>query len=302
VQSPFWSQGLNRYAYVFNSPMNLVDPSGFSAIGDYFQGLNDAPPEQAVPGYIGTGLVAGLAAAAIYEGVSASFAAGTASTVSTAATQSGGLESAGPYARGAGAATVAIQRIKAATEDSVTREPGPVPTRSATRPVGPGRAHATSQPQKVSIFDPKVGAVACGPATQACIRIAQAAQNSAAGRTVQRAIDRYGPQIVNWLRTQGSNIGAAVSRFVSNVGPVARAAPKIPFKGFQEWGRPLWGRNLEGAQKAFETMTPEVAKTIDPTRARQALEFYKQAEATGRGGETAGARIRLMERILELQK
>jgi RHS repeat-associated protein len=227
VQSPFWSQGLNRYAYVFNSPMNLVDPSGFSAIGDYFQGLNDAPPEQAVPGYIGTGLVAGLAVMAVYEGVSASFAAGTASTVSTAATQSGGLGSAAPAARGAGAATVAIQRIKAATEDSVTRETGEVPTRSGSRPASAGKAHATSQPQKVSIFDPKVGAVACGPATQACIRIAQAAQNSPAGRAVQRAADRYGPQIVNWLRTQGSNIASAVSRFVSSVGPAARGSKSI---------------------------------------------------------------------------
>jgi RHS repeat-associated protein len=153
VQSPFWSQGLNRYAYVFNSPMNLVDPSGFSAIGDYFQGLNDAPPEQAVPGYIGTGLVAGLAVMAVYEGVSASFAAGTASTVSTAATQSGGLGSAGPYARGAGAATVAIQRIKAATGDSVTRESGEVPTQSAAKSVSATKAHATSQPRNVTIFD-----------------------------------------------------------------------------------------------------------------------------------------------------
>jgi hypothetical protein len=34
----------------------------------------------------------------------------------------------------------------------------------------------------------------------------------------------------------------------------------------------------------------------------QALEFYKQASTAGRGGEAAKERIRLMERILELQK
>ena len=49
-------------------------------------------------------------------------------------------------------------------------------------------------------------------------------------------------------------------------------------------------------------MTPEIAKTIDPAKARQALEFYKQAAASGRGGEAAVERVRLMERILELQK
>jgi hypothetical protein len=29
MESPFWSQGLNRYSYVFNNPLNATDPSGF---------------------------------------------------------------------------------------------------------------------------------------------------------------------------------------------------------------------------------------------------------------------------------
>jgi RHS repeat-associated protein len=29
MQAPFWSQGQNRYAYVFNDPINNTDPSGF---------------------------------------------------------------------------------------------------------------------------------------------------------------------------------------------------------------------------------------------------------------------------------
>jgi len=33
MQAPFWSQGLNRYSYVFNNPVNNTDPSGFDARG-----------------------------------------------------------------------------------------------------------------------------------------------------------------------------------------------------------------------------------------------------------------------------
>jgi RHS repeat-associated protein len=141
VQSPFWSQGLNRYAYVFNSPLNLTDPSGFSAIEDYFQGLNDAPPEQAIPGYIGTGLAVGLAGYAIYEGVSLSVSSGASAASATAASQSGGSDPSGAI----GAGIVAMQRFSAALGPTQSTHPGVVPTRSLNAPTGGGRQSATVQ-------------------------------------------------------------------------------------------------------------------------------------------------------------
>ncbi len=36
MQAPFWNQGLNRYSYVFNDPVNNTDPSGWSSVGDRF--------------------------------------------------------------------------------------------------------------------------------------------------------------------------------------------------------------------------------------------------------------------------
>ena len=33
MQAPFWTQGQNRYSYVFNDPINATDPSGFAAGG-----------------------------------------------------------------------------------------------------------------------------------------------------------------------------------------------------------------------------------------------------------------------------
>ncbi len=143
VQAPFWSQGLNRYAYVFNSPLNYTDPSGFSAIDDYFQGLNDAPPEQAIPGYIGTALVAGLAAYTAYEAVSATISTSSSNAAATSMAESGGADA--PAAGAPAAAYVAAERFSRAMGPTSRTVPGKPPTRSLTKPTGGGPQSGTVQ-------------------------------------------------------------------------------------------------------------------------------------------------------------
>jgi hypothetical protein len=58
VQAPYHAQSLNRYSYVWNNPLSLVDPSGFwtvDDIGSWDQGIRlpinfGLDPEQGIAG------------------------------------------------------------------------------------------------------------------------------------------------------------------------------------------------------------------------------------------------------------
>lgn len=85
-------------------------------------------------------------------------------------------------------------------------------------------------------------------------------------------------------------------------GAVGAASSKFPFPDFQAWGARVWGTGADGARQALANMTPQVARTFDPDKVRQALTFYQRAVDLGKGGETAPIRVKLMQTIIDLQK
>ena len=56
MQTPYWSQGMNRYAYVFNDPINATDPSGFISMSDV------------VGGFVAVGHIGGFVVPALANG------------------------------------------------------------------------------------------------------------------------------------------------------------------------------------------------------------------------------------------
>jgi hypothetical protein len=105
--------------------------------------LNDAPPEQAIPGYIGTALVAGLAAYTVYEAVSATISTSASNAAATSVAESGGGDA--PGAGAPGAAYVGWQRLSKAIGPTSSTHRGAPPTRSLTKSTGGGPQSATVQ-------------------------------------------------------------------------------------------------------------------------------------------------------------
>jgi RHS repeat-associated protein len=97
---------------------------------------------------------------------------------------------------------------------------------------------------------------------------------------------------------------ALMARFAPAAAGVGAAAGRIPFAEFQQWGRDVvqWGRTASGAIERAAEITAEQAAKLDPAKVRQALDFHRNAVEAGKGGAAAPERVRLMERILELQQ
>jgi hypothetical protein len=76
VQSPLWSQGLNRYSYGYNNPLSGSDPSGFNWLSDLLSSDSS--------GYQGAAIFAGAAITVGGAGLSALVQSGTLSGPSAA--------------------------------------------------------------------------------------------------------------------------------------------------------------------------------------------------------------------------
>ena len=64
TESPFSTQGWNRYSYVGNSPVNFTDPSGYCFMGCFWQ-----PAFQAIGNFLrqNWGAILQIAAAAVCQ-------------------------------------------------------------------------------------------------------------------------------------------------------------------------------------------------------------------------------------------
>jgi RHS repeat-associated protein len=81
IQEPYWSQGLNRYAYVYNDPLNNTDPTGFSVSANDVEAASLPFAWAFTPmAYAGVGIV-GWPGIAISAGVNAVVGAGTTAAV-----------------------------------------------------------------------------------------------------------------------------------------------------------------------------------------------------------------------------
>jgi hypothetical protein len=176
MQAPHWSQGMNRYAYVFNDPVNATDPSGFLSMSDVVKGFVTA-------GHIaGAGL---MAYGSITSGhpATTNFTAVGGSTGGSSALMLPGLQG----------------------------QPGSGPT--------------VQEVQRPSLFDPEVGALACGGLCQGAVNFV----NRNGPRLVDAAKRAYevSKPYVQRAATRAAEVATRLADAVSRLGqPDARGVPR----------------------------------------------------------------------------
>ncbi len=233
MQAPFWNQGLNRYSYVFNDPVNNTDPSGWSSIGDRFSTAWNATGAGLSSAFVDTKNDEGLGMAVMGWGA--------------AAVGGGASGASGTLGVGSISATVNNPRFGGGFGGS-----------SATASLYSSSATTAALEQRLGEAPDQ--RLACGgPLQQLCMRAAQVVANSPVGQAAQRAVQRYGPQLANWARAQGANLANHASRLAGTIVDAARGggtAARSFFEGTRYTPKVL--QQMRGAPGEFHSFPESV--------------------------------------------
>jgi len=295
MQAPFWSQGQNRYAYVFNDPINATDPSGFSAAG--------------------TGVGIGVGAAG-YGTVAYGFASGSGFNFASL------LPAGGPAGSvtGSGVATGlgVLQSLAltpggpAANTSYQVATPTTAPTSSLNKANGAGSAPGQAQPpgppkpRRVPKAAPKspASSPAPQPSSPACDEMCRNAPNGAAQPSVNHdLLNAAVPQILDTHKAYDAAahglLEIAAAPVVGVVGKLASGA--VIFLRASRAGYRLHGLVPNKGQLA-KMATRELVELGEMTRTSIATRTAEMLSLGAKGGHAnrLGDERRLLEAISEM--
>jgi hypothetical protein len=297
LQAPYWSQGQNRYAYVFNDPINKTDPSGFS--------WEDT-------GSTGGNIAWGIGAAA--WGGTATYAAGSAAGISLPATLSGSLRAVSSASAVAGpvAGVVNVVSTLAANpfqgSDPATYGAAAPSGASNSNPVKPNGTHAVGQPKPP-------GPPPAAPAEKACnaecmnAPIAGGFDHPAVHGTFNEAVkqipntsstwDKVGNGLNDALWTIGplgaeDAIGAIIGKGVRAARAAASANKLNHIFGKAEHGLEAFVKARGGPEKAFEAIQAAANKALAEGKLLPGPNGVLPSGNAGHIIDVAGTQIRLI--------
>jgi RHS repeat-associated protein len=132
MQAPYWSQGQNRYSYVFNDPINSTDPSGFATQQNTASNALAVGTDPAVLSWGAVAIGAAVAQAGALS-VGLSSLAGAGNVLATAAMNPFGGSKGGSYQVPSGSAAATSNGGGANAPIAVAQNRPPGPAAPATR-------------------------------------------------------------------------------------------------------------------------------------------------------------------------
>jgi RHS repeat-associated protein len=296
VAEPF-SQGLNRYAYVNNSPMNFVDPSGFATCALGMDCSAVGPATFGAVAVVGIGVTASVVYNPLQGGAVGSSGvsfSGSSTIVGGGASGGGGTASGGslldalatPEAEAGGFASSVVLSLENLARMS---QAGPAPEtttakgtassassngatpgygRNNVNPVSlvqePGlEAYGREIIEEVSAFRDSLPdeRVTCkGIFQKACGDLARSAANSPAGRWAQRHAAQLAPRIAD-----------IATRLLDRLVPAARTISPKEVVGL----RNLFGKGVQGAESLLGRLRAGESVPLPEGVTRGTLENYR---------------------------